>query len=465
MLLESGIEKRYCRSGQHIVNNSRSELHVGTTLRLSCTRQSIVTYTRSLPSYLLLKLSQRIASQPSSYYFDISRTSILSTYLSLTLVMADSIQLQSDHDEFNTLMKDMHDSLRVSFSKPTQIEACSETYFDTSELDSFGLFNGDLRTVEQLPEETLSGLPFRAPTSSSSSSSNPSIAYQSDVSKQVASTDLRESAYTLPFRPADVPQWRFEQPQHHVQRALPPFDMTPLGTTYMGPNGLLIQTPSTTPSPEPTYSVDHDQSLGEDLNLPTYNPWEMNVPFNASGFPHPATKQSMDEDTATDGDDEPINIVDGIDLSYAKELERCLRRMPEYTLPLKDIYAWIKENTNKVKDPQSRGWQNSVRHNLSLNEVSRTFYIMTTLHITDCSRGLKRCRYLAKAPKGAVQAFGDSHVKLLSMEFSPLPSSGKKRRTSPVARTKARRLSGKHPARKADLQLARTTGKESSKRG
>lgn len=36
---------------------------------------------------------------------------------------------------------------------------------------------------------------------------------------------------------------------------------------------------------------------------------------------------------------------------------------------LRDIYEWIARNTDKARDPAFKGWQNSVRHNLSMNGV------------------------------------------------------------------------------------------------
>jgi len=43
---------------------------------------------------------------------------------------------------------------------------------------------------------------------------------------------------------------------------------------------------------------------------------------------------------------------------------------PSQQMKLKDIYAAIKKNTTKRQAKNSSGWQNGVRHNLSMNEVS-----------------------------------------------------------------------------------------------
>lgn len=54
---------------------------------------------------------------------------------------------------------------------------------------------------------------------------------------------------------------------------------------------------------------------------------------------------------------------------YANLIYQALMEAPGHKMILRDIYAWIARNTDKAKDPSSKGWQNSVRHNLSMNGV------------------------------------------------------------------------------------------------
>lgn len=54
---------------------------------------------------------------------------------------------------------------------------------------------------------------------------------------------------------------------------------------------------------------------------------------------------------------------------YAQLIYRALRDAPGYGMVLKDIYDWFEKNTDKAKNPLSKGWQNSIRHNLSMNGV------------------------------------------------------------------------------------------------
>jgi len=58
------------------------------------------------------------------------------------------------------------------------------------------------------------------------------------------------------------------------------------------------------------------------------------------------------------------------DLPYAQLIYKALMgTAPRYAMTLQEIYQWFRENTEKGKS-DSKGWQNSIRHNLSMNRVS-----------------------------------------------------------------------------------------------
>lgn len=58
--------------------------------------------------------------------------------------------------------------------------------------------------------------------------------------------------------------------------------------------------------------------------------------------------------------------------SYAQLLYDCFMSHPNHSMTLQEIYQWFRENTDKP-DNGGKGWQNSVRHNLSMNHVSEKF--------------------------------------------------------------------------------------------
>ncbi|KAK4173316.1 hypothetical protein QBC36DRAFT_59695 [Triangularia setosa] len=51
---------------------------------------------------------------------------------------------------------------------------------------------------------------------------------------------------------------------------------------------------------------------------------------------------------------------------YAKLIYRAFMSKPNHAMTLQEIYQWFRDNTDKGKD-DTKGWQNSIRHNLSMN--------------------------------------------------------------------------------------------------
>lgn len=59
-----------------------------------------------------------------------------------------------------------------------------------------------------------------------------------------------------------------------------------------------------------------------------------------------------------------------VELPYAKLIHKALMEAPNHAMSLQDIYKWFMENTEKGSSNTS-GWRNSIRHNLSMNQVRR----------------------------------------------------------------------------------------------
>ncbi|CAO2649860.1 Nn.00g011520.m01.CDS01 [Neocucurbitaria sp. VM-36] len=52
---------------------------------------------------------------------------------------------------------------------------------------------------------------------------------------------------------------------------------------------------------------------------------------------------------------------------YAQLIYKALLGAPDHTMILRDIYDWFKKYTDKASVSETKGWQNSIRHNLSMN--------------------------------------------------------------------------------------------------
>ena len=143
----------------------------------------------------------------------------------------------------------------------------------------------------------------------------------------------------------------------HEQWSAPPASMMPNGlpaSAHVHPSQFYYpQEPHFTsagPSPMLSQGSPHDSDF-------------VDVGWDQPDVPQPWLDSS--------GSDE-INDIDAIEVCYAQLLWRCLKEAPEHTMTLKELYDWVREHSQKAKDPKNRGWQNSVRHNLSMNAVSAT---------------------------------------------------------------------------------------------
>jgi hypothetical protein len=62
------------------------------------------------------------------------------------------------------------------------------------------------------------------------------------------------------------------------------------------------------------------------------------------------------------------------DEPYAKLIYRALMSAPNYSMVLQEIYQWFRDNTSKGSS-DTKGWMNSIRHNLSMNAVRPSSYL------------------------------------------------------------------------------------------
>lgn len=85
--------------------------------------------------------------------------------------------------------------------------------------------------------------------------------------------------------------------------------------------------------------------------------------------------QSSREPTAMDADADGQGVDEQ---PYAKLIHRALMSAPDHSMVLQEIYRWFRENTTKGSS-DTKGWMNSIRHNLSMNAVR--LYDQATLAI------------------------------------------------------------------------------------
>ena len=93
---------------------------------------------------------------------------------------------------------------------------------------------------------------------------------------------------------------------------------------------------------------------------------------SSSDFQHSSSNSPMpiiDQDSCSGGRHFVDDDTNEANEPYNKLLFRCLKSAPNHELQLKEIYNWFRQNTSKGRIPNQKGWQNSIRHNLSMNKV------------------------------------------------------------------------------------------------
>lgn len=111
-----------------------------------------------------------------------------------------------------------------------------------------------------------------------------------------------------------------------------------------------VTTHTTSPSPEISISSQQSPSRSFDSMSPAAS-----ATATDSTSPQTSFGDNSDQDAAA----EP---------PYSKLIFDALMSTQEKMMPLQEIYAWFEKNTSRGKD-KNKGWQNSIRHNLSMNAV------------------------------------------------------------------------------------------------
>lgn len=112
---------------------------------------------------------------------------------------------------------------------------------------------------------------------------------------------------------------------------------------------------STTSSPSLSFTTSSDQYYAPRM-------WPQNYPVFAAA--DDLQSSATVSDCVTD-DEEGV-----YDKPYAQLIYEALLKAPGHRMLLRDIYDWFVQHTNKPRESGTNGWQNSIRHNLSMNKVS-----------------------------------------------------------------------------------------------
>ncbi|KAJ5212293.1 uncharacterized protein N7498_003939 [Penicillium cinerascens] len=89
------------------------------------------------------------------------------------------------------------------------------------------------------------------------------------------------------------------------------------------------------------------------------------ISVNSMGHTDPNTLPDSNSPRTSLGDHNEGDY--NTDLPYSKLIYRALKEADGHKLSLQQIYEWFTKNTNKGRD-NTKGWQNSIRHNLSMNK-------------------------------------------------------------------------------------------------
>ncbi|KAK0104433.1 hypothetical protein ONS95_004724 [Cadophora gregata] len=118
-------------------------------------------------------------------------------------------------------------------------------------------------------------------------------------------------------------------------------------------------------SHSPAPKLEHDDAMDNSLSFGRPSPFDM--PSSESS----EEGSSSREMTAVEVDDH------NAEEPYAKLIYRALMSRPNHSMVLQEIYQWFRENTQKGS-AVTKGWMNSIRHNLSMNAAFKKTERKTT---------------------------------------------------------------------------------------
>lgn len=178
--------------------------------------------------------------------------------------------------------------------------------------------------------------------------------WQSDLSQPLPTSQYFPLGH-VNVRPL-TPFYSISEPQTMISRGL---DYT---TTRSIPPRMDFEMPTPTNTPgsiSPTGSSPSLSFMSSPEQCYPYTAWFPRIPCS------PQREDMMRVGNESNEDDVPF------DKPYAQLIYDALMQAPGHRMLLRDIYEWFIENTKKPRESGTNGWQNSIRHNLSMNQVGR----------------------------------------------------------------------------------------------
>ncbi|KAL2803189.1 hypothetical protein BJX63DRAFT_437159 [Aspergillus granulosus] len=127
------------------------------------------------------------------------------------------------------------------------------------------------------------------------------------------------------------------------------------------------------PASEPLYKASLPAAtLPLEKSSSSTNPTPTSLSPTSASMPYhslPLSMVSAPVKHEMDGEDIAMDETEdtNADPPYSQLIYEALLTAPGKKLPLQGIYHWFEKNTAKGRDRGSKGWQNSIRHNLSMN--------------------------------------------------------------------------------------------------
>lgn len=210
----------------------------------------------------------------------------------------------------------------------------------------------------------------------SSSSPMPNNDYNLTTSQMAGTQNLNSWAHQAPLTPGfgdDGNGYSYDCPADlsglEQQNSLKIFDNTPR-TTWQQPYANMTMT-------LPVYPFDTRDNLGSMVSSRADHGERPDdyIMMDAAQKTHNSTSPSSlcsEEDGHSSREPTAMDIdIDGHgadEQPYAKLIYRALMSVPDHSMVLQEIYRWFRENTTKGSS-DTKGWMNSIRHNLSMNAV------------------------------------------------------------------------------------------------